>query len=152
MWIDKRQPIQHRLHFKKQVWPVSNLYWMGELLVIPSNPFYIFHFIDQSVNDLYLNIHRKWVEAHGTNESNSAGLCMEEVVVSIHPESLQFWQDPVSLKWLEIPGVKSVHFELDLAICNGSQLLVLSLIPELDCWKKEDFFSALSKCNIEVEI
>ena len=101
---------------------------------------YIFHFIDQSVNDLYLDIHRKWVEAHGTNESNSAGLCMEEVVVSIHPESLQFWQDPVSLKWLEIPGVKSVHFELDLAICNGSQLLVLSLIPELDCWKKEDLF------------
>ena len=37
----KRPLIQHRLHLKKQVWPVSNLKWMGELLVYPSNPFYI---------------------------------------------------------------------------------------------------------------
>ena len=37
---DKRQPIQHRLQIT-QVWPVSNLKWMGELLVIPSNIFYL---------------------------------------------------------------------------------------------------------------
>ena len=47
VWMEKRPPIQHRLHFKKQVWPVSNLKWMGELLVYPSNPFYWFKKIFQ---------------------------------------------------------------------------------------------------------
>ena len=40
MGSDKNQPIQHRSYFKKQVWPISNLKWMGELLVYPSNSFY----------------------------------------------------------------------------------------------------------------
>ena len=40
-WIDKCPPIQHWLQFEKQVWPVSNLKLMGELLVYPSNSFYV---------------------------------------------------------------------------------------------------------------
>ena len=38
---------------------------------------------------LYLNIHGEAVEAHGTDESYSAGDCVKQVVFSINPEPLQ---------------------------------------------------------------
>ena len=57
--MNKRPPIQHRLQFKKQVWPVSTLKWMGELLDYPSNSFYsnmLSHYLKNHIGQFWNDV------------------------------------------------------------------------------------------------
>ena len=62
-----------------------------------------------SAEDSHLNIHRERVEPHWTNESNSAGKSVHQIVLLVHPEPLQLGENGVSLERLKVTNFHVWH-------------------------------------------